>query len=65
MDSLQEDRLVTALEKIATSFGRIATSLEEKNDFSSDWGERLEYYLHLVKEKFQLENEETGDNSSV
>lgn len=65
MDSLQEDRLVTALEKIATSFGRIATSLEEKNDFNSDWGERLEYYLHLVKEKFQLENEETGDNSSV
>lgn len=65
MDSLQEDRLITAVEKIATSFGRIATSLEEKNDFNADWGERLEYYLHLVKQKFQLENEETGDNSSI
>lgn len=64
MDTLQEDRTVAALEKIASSFGRIATALEEKNDFNSEWGDRMEYYLYLIKEKFQLD-EKTGDNSSI
>lgn len=63
MDGLQTDRLITAIEKLSSSFNRIANSLEEKNDFNSDWGERAEYYLHIIKEKFL--NEETGDNSSI
>lgn len=64
MDPLLEERLVVAVEKISQSFGRMANSLEEKNDFNAEWGERLEYYLHLIKTKY-IENEETGDNSSL
>ena len=66
-DSILDERMVVAVEKIAQSFSRIANSLEEKNDFNSDWGERLEYYLHLVKSQYlkEPENEETGNNSSV
>ena len=63
MDSLQEDRLISSLEKVATSVGRIATALEEKNDFNAEWGERLEYYLHIIKTKYL--DEETGDNNSI
>ena len=32
MDGLQTDRLVTAIEKLSSSFNRIANSMEEKND---------------------------------
>ena len=55
-DSILDERMVVAVEKIAQSFSRIANSLEEKNDFNSDWGERLEYYLHLVKSQKEIKH---------
>ena len=65
-DPILDERMVVAVEKIAQAFSRIANSLEEKNDFNSDWGERLEYYLHLIKAQYLKEpDEETGDNSSI
>ncbi len=56
-----EERKVKALETIATSLNDLVLWFEEVD--KTTWGDRIEWYLDLVKTKFLSDSKDSGEDA--
>lgn len=60
-DKILEERKVKALEKIASTLDNLTLWFEEID--KEEWGERLEWYLDLVRKNYLPDLEDEKDDA--